>query len=530
MKKHTRGNGATVLILLLSISVDIEAWTPQKNRITSGATMRTRGGGIFGNQPDEKWEYYDDESNDVEDTALNSDDEYEYYEKDPDFGRAHDIKGEFMSDSVEAKETERGEEQESEVDEDDGNETDDFLLSTPIPQKEKENKASPSKPWFSRNKSITNTELTPEGVELETITVQAKTKTKQSRWTTPKVESKPRKQFKLKSERRKFSSKAIASCSSSGASFIYPTVNKLSSMVRDVSSASARVRFRGRNIIKHGFTSISNMTFIIIQPIMLFIQAIINSATTYIHKWITVIIALIRQSVDVLWYGPVDGVTTTGISRAGGLSGLFTTSSLIIIVSSVLVIGTAFLVVQEVCSEETGNVLSKAFKRLRRQEANNVSADYDRDDEFYDREYSEPSPEDELRFLDSFDAANPTSRKRISKKISKKRSLWPFNTSKKPSPRQEKRQHQRSIKSIQKWWKQRPSSSVQIIEPSHVQNQQQPSLSQQISTLKNELAQSEQERAVLHSDVMRLQHRLQKAHHDAKAIVFKNQWLEKQQS
>jgi regulator of replication initiation timing len=54
--------------------------------------------------------------------------------------------------------------------------------------------------------------------------------------------------------------------------------------------------------------------------------------------------------------------------------------------------------------------------------------------------------------------------------------------------------------------------------------------SQRISQLQNQLAQSEQERAVLQLDVQRLQQRLQKAHHDARAIVAKNEWLEKQQS
>ena len=69
---------------------------------------------------------------------------------------------------------------------------------------------------------------------------------------------------------------------------------------------------------------------------------------------------------------------------------------------------------------------------------------------------------------------------------------------------------------------------MQIIEPTH--NTQQPSSTQLIARLKNQLAQSEQDRAVLQSDVARLQLKLQKAQHDAKGVMSKNQWLEKQQS
>ncbi|KAL3802541.1 hypothetical protein HJC23_012560 [Cyclotella cryptica] len=175
------------------------------------------------------------------------------------------------------------------------------------------------------------------------------------------------------------------------------------------------------------------------------------------------------------------------------------------------------------------NIFVNAFQVWwRRGQVNGIYNEIDGEtDEYYDSDQDSnesPSAEEELEFLHSFNAANPTSPKRIAKKLTGKRSFWEFN---KRQITSRQGQRQRSIKSIQNWWKQRPSSSAAIIEPQHVQNQQPPP-SQQISRLQNQLAQSEQERAVLQLDVQRLQHRLQKAHHDARAIIEKNKWLEMQ--
>jgi regulator of replication initiation timing len=181
---------------------------------------------------------------------------------------------------------------------------------------------------------------------------------------------------------------------------------------------------------------------------------------------------------------------------------------------------------QELNIERSNNAFVNAFRFLRRQKVDGISDQTIEEDEYdSDDSIEPPSTEEELEFLGSFKAANPTSRERISKTIAGGRSRrWGFK-SQNPA-----KQRQRSIKSIQKWWRQRPSTSVTIIEPKHVHNQQPMPSSQRISQLQNQLAQSEQERAVLQLDVQRLQQRLQKAHHDARAIVAKNEWLEKQQS
>ena len=296
-------------------------------------------------------------------------------------------------------------------------------------------------------------------------------------------------------------------------------------MVRDVSTSPFYARAGGRNVIVSCITSISNMAVVVVQPIFMFVASIFNWTAGFSTKLISFVMTSIRQAVDALWYGYVDGVTTSGIKRTGGLSELVNSFPFIVIASSFLTIGIIKWLMNS--KEITPNWFANALRQLSLKDDSGISDNEDRDDEYYDSDDSEPSPQEELRFLNSFDAANPTSRERISKKITKKQGHWPFRSTSKQSPRQEKKQHQRSVKSIQKWWRSRPSSAVQIIEPSRAQ--QQP-LSQQVAKLKSQLAQSEQERAVLQSDVARLQHRLQKAHHDAKTIVSKNQWLEKQQS
>ncbi|KAL7507774.1 hypothetical protein ACHAXN_004872 [Cyclotella atomus] len=589
MTLHVHTSTAALVLLALPSQTESRRpfvpTLPHPNRQVLAA-LEVRGGGLFGSSKsdEEEWEYYqEDEETDQEivaeagdNTAIN--DEYEYYDNES-YGRVQDLNGAFVdsSDADVQWEEADNEEMESEQADDDDSDDEEFLMSTPIPNK-KENMPSrdwfgldkrskstaasveelanqdeattesekdsnleganepsdyllvqdqdvettPSKSWFGISKSSTATVPEAESLDLdEAPNVKSKTNSKSKQpkqWTQPKPKA-----IKPKKRRRK-TNKQILSRSSSGASFIYP-INKLTSMVQNLPSASLSGRSGGRNIIATTINSFSRMTAAIIQPILLVITTVVSSTTSFIVKWASIILALMRQAVDALWYGPVDGVTTTGISRAGGFSGLFLSSPLIGIASCTLVVSFVILVRQQMTNQDSGrkgHVLGDVFTRFR---SKAETTQNEEEDEFYDTDDSEPSPEEELQFLNSFDAANPTSRERISKKISKR--MWPFNASQKPTPRQEKRQHQRSIKSIQKWWKQRPSNTIQIIEPSHVQ---QPPLSQQIARLKNQLAQSEQERAVLQSDVARLQHRLQQAHHDAKAIVSKNQWLEKQQS
>lgn len=604
MTHRARKALAALLLLVFPEAQSLHSFLPpvSPNNVALSVALKARGGGLFdkksNEQSDSEWEYYQEHgSSDASNELQDSDSEdYEYYEK-KSYDNVQDLNGEFVSDSddnVEWKEMDS--EEEEDLDSDD---EDEYLLSTPIPAKQKgvrsrgwfagpnapsiseegavdseeeaaviyddadesidesnadedeeaiddseengealideseslleraneKDKAAQSRSWFGRKR--TSAERTQQTEPDETLQVEdlppAKAKAKQpNKWIMPKRHIKKRKKILRKTN------KSIMPRSSSGATFIYP-INTLSSMIRSLPSASNYAGAGGRNFVAAVITSVSKMTTAIIKPILIILSTIFHSTISFVGKWASIIFALLRQAIDALWYGPVDGVTTTGISRAGGFSGLISSSPFIVITSSVLVVGIFMVFRQQMTleAEEKGNNMFARLVSMFRQRETEDNSLNEEEDEFYDSDGSEPSPEEELQFLNSFDAANPTSRERISKKISKRRGIWPFKTSQKPTPRQEKRQQQRSVKSIQKWWKQRPSNTVQIIEPSRVQ---QPPLSHQVARLKNQLSQSEQERAVLQSDVARLQHRLQKAHHDAKAIMSKNQWLEKQQS
>ena len=510
--------------------------------------MASRGGGLF--HREDEWEYFiiddDDEAVDGIDETVS---EYPYNDES---NHDDDDKIHVLEDSIWDEQLDDDEAGSADEDDYEGEE---YLSSTPIPvldnkraahswfhhskaasaqtsnldesAEEKNHDQAPSRlSWRARMKNAA--EPQSESIEMEAISPPQKTKAK-SIMSQSEAKHKTTRQRNQKS-RISNKSLIIPQSSSSKASFIYP-IRKLSAMVQSVSTSS--VRSKGSRGFSTCCTFIYETTVAIFQPIVLLISAMFNRIMSFIAKWITVIMALLRQGVDALWYGPVDGVTTTGISRAGGLSSLLISSPLAMLASTCIVVGIVLLVSREMISNgatsQRDNWFVTSLKKLKRSK-HAAQGDIDKDDDYYDSEFEEPSPEEELQFLNSsFDAANPTSPERISKKIKKNGLSWPsFKSNEKPTPRQEKRQHQRSIKSIQKWWRQRPSSTVQIIEPTH--NTQQPSSTQLIARLKNQLAQSEQERAVLQSDVARLQLKLQKAQHDAKGVMSKNQWLEKQQS
>ncbi|KAL7485914.1 hypothetical protein ACHAW6_011510 [Cyclotella cf. meneghiniana] len=520
-------------------------WAPRSREVTE-------------REEDDEWEYYeDDEEGDDGDS-----DEYEYeYEGDDsgyyDYGKVQDIDGEFLSDGDAVESTEqRGEidaqdqsvHDEQTVSEEyesvsESREAEEFLLDTPIANdmeikrhdESTSNRFSPPRRnAHARAQSTTS---------LYDSNLASSTKTKQSKswWSAAKPQSKD-----ANRRQRKTSNNDILpsnSASSSGASFIYsPLVYKLSSIVRDVSTASSvHARSIGerrkRDIISRCINMFNSVASSILQPILRFIQALADTSKALAVQSLSVVMALVRRSIDALWYGPVEGVTTTGIARTGGLGSLLASSSFVVrIASSMLIVGFITLLVRHQQQhrgmlpdggESRHNEFGKAFRGWRRHAQNNgISKEIDDDqEEYYDSEpdsNESPTAEEELEFFHSLDAANPISRQNGSKKITGKRRIWPFHKTQTTSRQS---QRQRSVKSIQHWWRQRPSSVVDIIEP-----QQQPPPSQQIYRLQHQLAQSEQEREVLRIDVQRLQHRLQRAHHDARAIIEKNKWLESQQA
>lgn len=241
-------------------------------------------------------------------------------------------------------------------------------------------------------------------------------------------------------------------------------------------------------------SSLSGALPIIIRPMGYVIRTITCTVPTTISRWINTSWSLLCNTIDFMLYGPVDGVTTTGIAtRDGGLSGLFA-STPITAMSSVVILGLLTVMISKRWSES-----GVGGSRLR---ADDVE-------------------DEELEFLRrDFDAANPSSKDRIAKLIIKRKQLLAKlrRSSGNYRPKSRRRQRKFTIKSIQTWWKERPSlQSIAIIEPQHLRNQQQP-LGQEVSRLQKQLTVSEQERAILKQDVKHLQDKLQRLQHEARQL------------
>lgn len=241
-------------------------------------------------------------------------------------------------------------------------------------------------------------------------------------------------------------------------------------------------------------SSLSGALTIIIRPMGNVIRTITCTVPTTISRWINTSWSLLCNTIDFMLYGPVDGVSTTGIAtREGGLSGIFA-STPITAMSSIVILGLLTVMISKRWSES-----GVGGSRLR---ADDVE-------------------DEELEFLRrDFDAANPSSKDRIAKLITKRKQLLTKlrRSSGNDRPKSRRRQRKFTIKSIQTWWKERPSfPSIAIIEPQHLRNQQQP-LDQEVSRLQKQLTVSEQERAILQQDVKHLQDKLQRLQHEARQL------------
>ena len=366
-------------------------------------------------------------------------------------------------------------------DEDDGNEEemvdyDEYssdLYETPIPNV----KAAESQPNFATRKASKTS------------------KKKKSRWWVYPSQMAQKRPSKMKQWRHK---------SSSNASFI-----SLPFYSGGSPHSFASRFYNGKTLISDWLSSLSAALTVVIQTITC------NVAST-MSTWMSTSWLLVCNTFDFLWYGPVDGVTTTGIAtREGGLSCLLM-SAPVIAMSSVVILGMLSVLISRRWSETSSEYRSMEDKGVRT----------DDDEDEYD-----PSVEEELKFLHrDFDAANPSSKERIAKSITKSKRLLSKLGRGDDRPKSRRGQRQFTIKSIQTWWKERPSQqTIAIIEPQHLRNQQQP-LDQEISRLQKQLAVSEQERAILRQDVQHLQDKLQRVQHEARTIISQNQRLGKEAS
>jgi hypothetical protein len=254
------------------------------------------------------------------------------------------------------------------------------------------------------------------------------------------------------------------------------------------------LRTGGSHFTADWLSPLSGVLTIIIRPMGDLIRTITCTVPKTISRWINASWLLLCNTIDFMLYGPDDGVTTTGIAtRDGGLGSLISSTPLTAM-SSVVILGLLTVMISRRWIES-----GVGGSRLR---ADDVE-------------------DEELEFLRrDFDAANPSSRDRIAKLITKRKQLLSKlrRSNGDDRPKSRRRQRKFTIKSIQTWWKERPSfPSIAIIEPQHLRNQQQP-LGQEVSRLQKQLTVSEQERAILQQDVKHLQDKLQRLQHETRQL------------
>ena len=281
----------------------------------------------------------------------------------------------------------------------------------------------------------------------------------------------------------------------------------------------------GRPIYSGVLSSVAAVVSAIARPVGSVIGTVTYAVAATVSRWVSVSFSLVRNAFDFIWYGPVDGVTTTGItSRYGGLSTLLVSSPAMMAVSSVIALGLMAVAVKRVLGD-TPRVKGRWGSLFRRKEKRAFDIySLDHEAEIVEEEVLPPSVEDELRFLKSdFDSVNPASKDRIASTINKGR----FRR-RGTRPKSRRGQREFTIKSIRNWWKERPDKqSIAIIEPQHLRNQQRP-LNKENKRLQKQLSVAEQERAMLQQQVQRLQNRLQKQ--DARSVKSQKKWFKKQAS
>ncbi len=343
---------------------------------------------------------------------------------------------------------------------------------------------------------------------------------------------------------------------------------------RGTTTAITTLFSKTTSILSHYISTLSNFLLTLLLPIGSSLKSLAYYTYTTLSQWIIRSIQLLRDVLDIIWYGPaIDGITTTGVmSRYGGLQGILFGSTLSMVVTAVVGVGliswmvhVAFLSSSddddEVYSNNSGSGrMFRPWTWVRfGQRFNNMMEDDDEEEDDMDAipHYSlnPPTMDEELEFISrTFKSANPTSKQRISETIATTSNQglfhrWTNRRRRRRSGEQQsgnnspRRQRKLTIKSIQKWWKRDSNNMmvnggqpINIIKPNHRRysssnnnnnkNNKNPSLHQ----LQNQLKKSEQERYQLQNDLQKLQLRLQKAHSDARSIALQNKWLEKQTS
>jgi len=239
----------------------------------------------------------------------------------------------------------------------------------------------------------------------------------------------------------------------------------------------------------------------VLRPVSSFLRSALRGVYATLARWVALLVASARHSVDTALYGAVDGVTTTGLaSRRGGLGALLSSSA-----PAVLSVSAVALLVL---------VTARAIVPRMRGRDGWLRGERDED---------EPSVEQEIEFLNkSFAPANPAASSRIAETIARQRARFARRVGRvrreRTSNMSRRGQRQFTIKSIQSWWKERPGQqSIAIIEPRHLRDEGRP-LNQEVKKLHRQLQNSEQERELLRAENERLRSRIEGAQEIASRV------------
>lgn len=266
-------------------------------------------------------------------------------------------------------------------------------------------------------------------------------------------------------------------------------------------AASSRPDRYGRSALADCAVAVASALGSVLRPVGSFLRSALRGVYVTLARWVALLVASARHSVDTALYGAVDGVTTTGLaSRRGGLGAMLSSSA-----PAVLSVSAVALLVL---------VTARAIVPRMRGRDGEVRGERDED---------EPSVEQEIEFLNkSFAPANPAASSRIVETIARQRARFARRVGRvrreRTSNMSRRGQRQFTIKSIQSWWKERPGQqSIAIIEPRHLRDEGRP-LNQEVKKLHRQLQNSEQERELLRAENERLRSRIEGAQEIASRV------------
>eukprot|EP00985_Skeletonema_marinoi_P015640 scaffold8132_cov109-Skeletonema_marinoi.AAC.3 len=187
------------------------------------------------------------------------------------------------------------------------------------------------------------------------------------------------------------------------------------------------------SILVDYISTLSTFFMSLLQPICASLYSMAYYTYSTLSHWIILSFQLLRDVVDMIWYGPaIDGITTTGVmSRYGGLQSILFGSSLSTAVTTVVGVGLISCMVNAALTSSNDDVhRSSGSGRMFRpwtwlrfgRRSNMIDDDEEEEEDDIDANphfsLEPPTVDEELEFISrTFKSANPTSKQRISETI-----------------------------------------------------------------------------------------------------------------